>query len=103
MAGRRVGAIAGNSGLPPVVVDQARRQLEIVLHTRGDDVLSFNGAAAAWLARFVPQLAQVTEFDDSAYDKWEMWLAAERELGTGETYQAAVMDALEAIIVAVPT
>jgi hypothetical protein len=94
-----LGMIAGNGDLPPVVTDQARRQLDSALRLEeGGAPTDFTGAAAAWLDSLVPWLVQIIEFDDSAYDLWELWLSAERVLGPRQRVQQVLMLALGSLM-----
>jgi hypothetical protein len=93
--------IAGSGTLPPVVVEQARRQLASALGVdppaQGVD---FVFGADLWLRSAIAHLVSITEFDDAIEDRWELWIAAQRELGGGERYDDAMLDVLEATLAA---
>ncbi|UCD75684.1 MAG: hypothetical protein JSV91_01970 [Phycisphaerales bacterium] len=91
--------ISGSNRLPPVVVERARSQLEVALGGRPlTDVPDYGAAGSAWLDRAVPQLVQVLEYGDNVYDDWELWLAAQRELGDGRIPDESLMHAIGAIL-----
>ena len=43
----------------------------------------------------IASLIAITEFDPQVEDRWELWIAAQRELGTGERRTAALLDVME--------
>ncbi len=98
MAGT-LGRIVGTPGLPLAAVGRARTQLEIAMGPdRAEAVEDFDSAASAWLEAALAPLVELTEFDQRVYDFWEAWLAAERRLGRGERFNAALMSAVEALL-----
>ncbi|MHC5027680.1 MAG: hypothetical protein ACYTGR_13075, partial [Planctomycetota bacterium] len=87
-----LGAIAGHESLPPVVTEQARLQLELVLgETLPDDAEAFTPAAALWLDAAVEHLVATTEVSEDVYDEWELWIAAHRELGDMHRMHESIM------------
>lgn len=94
-----LGAIAGSASLPPAVVERARNQLAVTLEGPVVEAMSdFTTAAGAWLDRDMASLVDVLEYDDRAYDAWEMWIAAQRELGGGDRLNTAIMSAIRRIL-----
>lgn len=97
MAGM-LGLISSSTNLPPVVADRARSVLEISLSQNLRGAVPFQKAGDLWLEQRVGQLVQMLPFNEGAFDAWELWLSAERALGTGERYDAAIMFALRSIL-----
>jgi hypothetical protein len=95
-----LGIVAGHPNLPPVVVDQARRQLDTVVARPADPPRSFAAAASAWLSDRVPGFVRRLDIDDAVEDRWELWLAAQRALDTGELLQAALGGAIRELLAA---
>lgn len=98
MAGM-LGNIASTKNLPPVVVDRARSQLEIALSQNVRNDITFESAADIWLAQRLPQLVQMLPFDDRRYDFWELWVSAQRALGSGDRHDSAITRALRDVLV----
>jgi hypothetical protein len=95
---RLLGRIAGLQTMAPVVVDKARRQLDAALAVRIDaDRRDPNQLARQWLARAAVSLIDSVEYEPRAYDFWELWVAAQRELGPGEQHELALLEAVRAI------
>ncbi len=91
--------IASSRGLPPVVVQRARIQLELALGTPlppGGD--PFRDGATAWLDHIAATLVDGMEFNPQTYDLWEFWIAAQRRLGRGDRFDAVLMNAIELIL-----
>ncbi len=95
-----LGAIVANPSLPPLVVERARSQLEIMLP--GLNRYSFRGAAGAWLSGEIPHLIRTTTFDEETFDQWELWFAAERELGGGARFDAVLMEVARQLLATGP-
>jgi len=94
-----LGSIAGSASLPPAVVERARTQLAVTLEAPVVEAMSdFTTAAGAWLDQEMASLVDVLEYDDRAYDAWEMWIAAQRKLGGGDRLNAAIMSAIRRIL-----
>ena len=91
--------VASSRGLPPAVVQRARIQLELALggplQPGGDP---FRAGAGAWLDHVAAILVDGMEFNPQIYDLWEFWIAAQRRLGRGDRYEAALMNAIELIM-----
>ncbi len=90
--------IAASPGLAPAVVERGRIQLELALPQLPAGRLSFEAAAAAWLAAAIGPLVQEIEYDPRAADFWECWIGAERRLGRRARFEEAVMDAIGAVM-----
>jgi hypothetical protein len=94
-----LGSIGGSTHLPPAVSQRARNQLAVTLEgsppATTDD---FTAAAAAWLARALEGLVDALEYDPNAYDVWEMWIAAQRELGDDDRFNNAIMRGVRRIL-----
>jgi hypothetical protein len=91
--------VASSRGLPPAVVQRARIQLELALggplQTGGDP---FRAGAGAWLDQIAATLVDGMEFNTQTYDLWEFWIAAQRRLGRGDRFEAALMNVIELIL-----
>jgi hypothetical protein len=91
--------ISRSTSLSPAVVDRARAQLEVALGgPLAEGEATFEDAAGAWLDQAAGLLVEATEVDPGAYDLWEFWIAAQRRLGRGDRFDAAVLDAIESIL-----
>jgi hypothetical protein len=94
-----LGALAANASLPSSVVDQARRQLSVALDVPAVSVpTGFDAAAGAWLEQQARGLVEVMEYEDDYEDFWEMWLAAQRRIGTRADFDGALLAAADAIM-----
>ena len=94
-----LGSISGSANLPPAVVARARDQLAVTVDDSAVEAMDdFTAAAAAWLNKAMADLVDVLEYDDRAYDAWEMWIAVQRELGDGDRFNAALMVAVQRIL-----
>ena len=62
------------------------------------DLTDARTAQSAWLDRTAGLLVDVMEFESEIYDFWECWLAAQRFIGSGERFNAALMHAVESIM-----
>ncbi len=91
--------VASSRGLPPVVVQRARIQLELALggplQPGGDP---FRAGAGAWLDHIAATLVDGMVFNPQTYDLWEFWIAAQRRLGRGDRFDGAMMNAIELIL-----
>jgi len=91
--------VASSRGLPPVVVQRARIQLELAL---GEPLQPggnpFRAGAGAWLDHIAVTLVDGMEFNPQTYDLWEFWIAAQRRLGRGDRFDEALMNAIELIL-----
>ncbi len=90
--------IAARSDLTPTMIQRARAQLEVAFEQAPIDLNNTRIAQSAWLDRTASLLVDVMEFQPRIYDLWECWLAAQRFVGSGERYNAALMHAVEAIM-----
>jgi hypothetical protein len=91
--------ISQSTSLSPAVVDRARAQLEVALGgPLPEGETTFEDAAGAWLDRAAGLLVDAAELDPNAYDLWEFWIAAQRRLGRGDRFDAAVLDVIETIL-----
>jgi hypothetical protein len=94
-----LGSISGSTTLPPAVVARAGDQLAVTVDDSAIEAMDdFTGAAAAWLDQAMSGLVDVLEYDDRAYDAWEMWIAVQRELGDDDRFNAAIMLAARRIL-----
>ncbi|MHC4414547.1 MAG: hypothetical protein ACYS0G_04615 [Planctomycetota bacterium] len=94
-----LGKISVGINLSPAVIERAANQLEIALGGPLErDTTGFVSAAGRWLDRVVASLVEGAEFNPRVYDFWECWIAAQRRLGRGERHEAALMNAIEAIL-----
>lgn len=86
--------------LPPSVTDRAEALLRAALGAAwSPDKKEFTAAARARLNNALPELVRITPFDATAFDQWELWLAAHARIGRDETYQESIAEALRALIV----
>ncbi len=84
--------------LPPVVVEKARALLRTQVPEIVHEDATFETAARHWLNLLIPQIIATMEIDQQTYDRWELWLAAQRGLGRGDENDAAIMNALTAVL-----
>ncbi|MCZ6834689.1 MAG: hypothetical protein O7G85_02850 [Planctomycetota bacterium] len=90
-----LGRIVSLKNMAPVVTDQARRQLDVTLPGRSlDSINDPTLVARAWLDHAAGQLIEFLEYEPRAYDFWELWLASQRELGTGSAHDLALFATL---------
>jgi hypothetical protein len=94
-----LGRLGGSTTLPPVVIEQARRRLEVVFGPAdAQTATGFVESAGLWLERLTDPLVAGINLDDRTYDEWELWIAAQRLLGSGHRHQAAVMRAIRLVL-----
>lgn len=93
-----LGRLGTSTDLPPVIVERARSQLQVALNNESKLPMSFEAAAGAWLDLVRLQLVEGMELDERTYDYWELWLTAQRKLGRGPGFDAAVMRALTDVL-----
>ncbi|NNF43968.1 MAG: hypothetical protein HKN62_13175, partial [Phycisphaerales bacterium] len=94
-----LGSISADASLPAAIVERARHQLATILAAGGGGEPTDRTAAAdEWLRIMLPWLVDTLEIDPDTYDYWEMWLAAQRELGGTRRHQAALLDAVDALL-----
>lgn len=86
--------IAGQSGLPSAVVEQARRMLAVAVPDSAQDETGFDAGASAWLNQAIVPLVEATEIEQGVDDFWEMWLAAERTIGGADRRQRTLLAAV---------
>lgn len=91
--------IASIRNMSPAIVDQARLQLNATLQNPPDwEDASVGDFARSWLNQSAEQLVDALEYDRDSYDYWELWLAAQRELGVDEKHDLALLHAVELIL-----
>ena len=96
---RMLARIAELDNMAPVVVEQAGRQLEATVKTFGLKTQNKPvDTARDWLDTLVNQFVQGLEYEPRAYDFWELWFSAQRELGRDERYDESLLSAIEVIL-----
>lgn len=96
---RMLARITGLDNMAPVVVEQAGRQLEATVKNYGlrtqDKPVD---TARDWLDTLLNQFVQGLEYEPRAYDFWELWFSAQRELGRDDHYDESMLSAIEVIL-----
>jgi hypothetical protein len=80
-------------------VQRARSQIAVALDD--EDVsfpLDFSSAAGLWLDRKLGDLVVMLEYDEQAYDYWEMWIAAQKRARDEGERNGALMAAVQEIL-----
>jgi hypothetical protein len=92
--------ITHSDQMPPAITQQARARLDLAIGTdAAKDALTFEAAAQAWLDLTVQPMLSAAEYATDTYDRWELWLAAQFELGGGSISQDAVTAVIEQILI----
>lgn len=95
-----LGRLGSLTNMPVPVVERARNLLSVALAAGSTPTPdpSFENSGRAWLDRATIGMTNLLESDPAAYDQWELWLSAQRSLGTGDRFDAAIMAAIERIL-----
>lgn len=94
-----LGEIAVRADAPPVLRDQARRELSKVIAADLSEVgMSFRAAARAWLDRATADLVLRAIIPEQEYDAWELWIGAHTALGRGDDFEVSILDAIESMM-----
>lgn len=93
-----LGRLGASTSMPPVVVEQARAILDVGAKIKVAGTSTFESVAREWLDARMPQLVLDVEFDAHAWDKWELWLAAQRSLGRDDSHDRSIMAAMTALV-----
>jgi hypothetical protein len=93
-------AILASDDLPPSIAEFARTELVVALDRfeLDPEIEGFEQGADAWLRHAAASLVAELEYREDPVDTWEMWIAAQRELGEDGRLNAAVMDAVARIL-----
>lgn len=94
-----LGEFSARQDLPPSVSQHAARLVRSLVTTEiGSTPSGFAASARAWLDGQRDNHVRITSYSQDAFDHWEMWLAAQRRIGTGTAYQAALIDAVRELM-----
>lgn len=98
-----LGHISG-ANLPPSVTERAAELLNVAGGEADARPDSFDAAALAWLKSAVPPILDRTNYEDAAFEYWELWMSAVRNAVDPAanrtrriTFEQTLMDALHAL------
>lgn len=92
-----LGRLAASTFVPPVVIDQARNHIGVVFREPAQ-TQGFVDDATRWLDGAVQSLISGMPSNERTYDEWELWIGAQRALGGGPRWHAALMLAIEKLM-----
>jgi hypothetical protein len=88
-----LGRLAASTFVPPAVIEQARHRLGVVFQ-KASSTHGFSEDASRWLDGAVSAMIDSSASNERVYDEWELWISAQRALGGGPRWHAALMRAI---------